>query len=108
MKTIKVNNFSKAKFLGIRCTAEKIRELMKQYIFDKNEKVCLDFEGIEGVTQGFIDELIGIFTREFGKDFIKSNICAKNYNEEIQIILNWVVDYSNKFYKEHKNEKVNS
>jgi NTP pyrophosphatase (non-canonical NTP hydrolase) len=93
--------FSDVSFIGTRPSGEKIRAIMEKE-FDKGNTVVLDFEGIEGITQSFGDEIIGIYTRYYGKEFIKSHIKAVNYNDEIKEILNWVVSYSNKWHKENK------
>lgn len=98
--------FPDVTFIGTRPSGEKVRELMEKIIFDEDSTVILDFDGIEGITQSFGDEIIGIFTRYHGRDFIKQKIKAVNYNGEIKEVLNWVVDYSNKWHKENK-EKVN-
>ena len=96
--------FPGVSFLGTRPSGEKIREMMEE-IFKEGNTVTLDFAGIEGITQGFGDEIIGIFTRYYGRDFIKQNVKAVNYNGEIKEVLNWVVDYSNRWHKENK-EKI--
>ena len=85
-------------FLGTRLSGEKVRKEMEN-AFKDNKAVILDFQGIDGITQGFADEIVGIFVRHYGKDFVKENIKAENYNEEIKNILNWVVSYSNKWRK---------
>ena len=97
--------FPSVSFLGTRPSGEKIREIMER-VFEEDNAVTLDFSGIEGITQSFGDEIIGIFTRYYGRDFIKKNVKAINYNGEIREVLNWVVDYSNKWHKENK-EKIN-
>jgi len=58
--------------------------------------VVLDFKGITLITQGFGDELVGVFTRMFGVDFIKRHIRVINANDFIRGTLNWVVSYSKK------------
>jgi hypothetical protein len=88
-------SLSKPAFVGSRAAGEVVRALMEQ-AFVKGEKVTLDFEGIEGITQSFGDEIIGIFTRLKGKDFIKENVLLKNANNNIRIILNIVTKYSSK------------
>ena len=88
-------SLSKPAFVGSRAAGEVVRALMEK-AFVKGEKVTLDFEGIEGITQSFGDEIIGIFIRLKGKDFIKENVSLKNANNNIRIILNIVTKYSSK------------
>ncbi len=97
--------FPNVSFIGTRPSGEKVREIMEN-AFDAGNTVTLDFEGIEGITQGFGDEVIGIITRCYGRDFIKNNVKAINYNDEIREVLNWVVDYSNRWHKENKEKTI--
>lgn len=94
---IKIREIVPYDFIGSRFAGEEIRNLMKK-LFDNGESVILDFEGIEGITQSFGDELVGIFTRIYGVDFVKNNIKLENANEKVKSILNWVVKYSNKIH----------
>jgi len=89
--------FPSIHFLGIRSSGEKVRKLIESEL-KKGNTVLLDFEGIEDISQGFADELVGIFTRKYGKQFIKDNIKAVNYGQEIKTVLNWVVLSSHKYY----------
>lgn len=91
--TVKIYNLTKTNFLGSRQTAEVIREIILQHI-QKGEKVTVDFENINLITQGFADELIGILVRAFGINFIKSNIKIVNTTENVRKMLNIVVQYS--------------
>jgi len=96
---IKLNEiFPGLDFLGARMSGELVREQMEK-AFDNGDTVVIDFDGIEDITQGFGDEIVGIFTRAYGKEFVKKNIKVINYSEDIKIILNWVVSYSLKYYK---------
>jgi len=62
--------------------------------------VVLDFEGIELITQGFGDELVGVFVRAFGVDFVRRHIRVININEFNRGTLNWCVSYSKKMREE--------
>ncbi|GLI54470.1 STAS-like domain-containing protein [Thermodesulfovibrio yellowstonii] len=84
-------------FAGSRFTGEEVRNIMKE-AFDKGESVILDFQGIEGITQSFGDEIVGIFTRIHGVEFVKNNIKLENANEKVKSILNWVIKYSKKIH----------
>jgi hypothetical protein len=91
--------FPSIQFLRTRVSGEKIRKLIELEL-KKGNTVLLDFEGIQNISQEFADELVGIFTRKYGKQFIKDNIKAVNYGEEIKTILNQVVLSSHKYYLE--------
>lgn len=90
-------------FIGSRFSGEEIRKIMEN-AFNQKKKVILDFSGVDGITQSFGDEVVGIFTRAFGVDFIKENVKVENANGKVKSILNWVGKYSKKIYdfsKEH-------
>jgi hypothetical protein len=72
-----------------------VRTIMKK-LLEKNVKIILDFEDIELITQGFGDEIIGVFVRRQGVEFIKQNVKLINANDFIRGTLNWVVSYSKK------------
>jgi len=93
--------FSGLDFLGARMSGKMFREQMEK-AFDNGDTVVIDFDGIEDITQGFGDEIVGIFTRAYGKDFIKEKVKAINYSESVKTVLNWVVSYSSRYYKEHQ------
>jgi hypothetical protein len=82
-------------FAGSRGSGEKIRELIKP-ILDENEKVTLDFVGIDMITQSFADEIFGILVRSFGIDYIKNKLLMVNYNDDVRQIVNAVISYSRK------------
>lgn len=88
------NIFNNISFIGTRPSGEIIRKRIDDTIV-AGKKAIIDFDGIDGITQSFGDEIIGIYVRFFGVDYIKKNIQAINYNDEIKTILNWVVNYSN-------------
>lgn len=104
MKTIKVKEIAPYDFIGSRFAGEKIRKVMDE-AFQNGETVTLDFSGVECINQSFGDEILGIFTRAFGVNFIKERVKLENANEKVKGILNWVVKYSRKihdFSEEHK------
>ena len=80
-----------------RGAGEKVRELMEEAIMKKNQTVVLDFDGITGITQSFGDEIVGIFARAFGTEFLKKNVKAINMSEDVRLILNWSVKVSLKY-----------
>jgi len=69
-------------------------------LIENDVVVVLDFKGIEMITQGFGDELVGVFTRFFGVDFVKRHIKVVNANEFNRGTLNWCISYSKKMREE--------
>ncbi|MFA6760662.1 MAG: STAS-like domain-containing protein [Sulfuricurvum sp.] len=80
-------------FAGSRGSGEKIREKMKP-VLDRKESLTLDFGGIDSITQSFADEIVGIFVRAFGIEYIKDFLRLNNANESIKHTLNFVISYS--------------
>jgi len=86
----------------------KVRQVMQNLLgvlpddslIENDIVVVLDFEGIKLITQGFGDELVGVFTRMFGVDFIKRHIRVVNANDFVRGTLNWCVSYSKKMRAE--------
>ena len=98
IQTIKLKDlFPDLDFIGSRYAGELIRKLMEE-VFSRKQSVVLDFEHIEMITQSFADEIIGLFVREHGKDFVKEHIQVSHTKSEIKAILNLVVRYSNKLH----------
>ncbi len=89
-EVIKLRDLFECDFLGLRVEGEVVREKMEEIIM--NGKVAvLDFEGIRGITHTFADEIVGIFTRAFGKEWVKENIKVVNANENVRSVLNLAV-----------------
>jgi len=86
----------------------KVRQVMQNLLgvlpddslIENDIVVVLDFEGIDLITQGFGDELVGVFTRMFGVNFVKRHIRVINANEFVRGTLNWCVSYSKKMRAE--------
>ena len=81
-------------FLGSRAKGEVVREMIEREILKNGRRVVLDFAGIKGITQGFGDEILGIFARAFGKEWIKQNIRVVNLDENVRHILNLSIKLS--------------
>jgi hypothetical protein len=77
----------------------KIEEELEK---NKDTIIILDFEGLELITQGFADEIVGVLIRRKGIDFVRKQIKAINMHEFIRGTLNWVVSYSKKMALENK------
>lgn len=82
-------------FIGTRASGEVVREIAYREI-KKGNKPILDFKDINGITQSFGDEIIGIFVEKFGFDFVKNNISIINADDGIKTILNMVAKYRRK------------
>jgi hypothetical protein len=78
-------------FLGLRVEGEVVRERMEEIIMRNGKVAVLDFEGVRGITHTFADEIVGIFTRAFGKEWVKRNVRVINANENVRFILNLAV-----------------
>jgi len=71
------------------------REIRIQKIMpalEKNQKIILDFKGIDSTTQSFIHALISDLIRNQGIEVL-DQIYFKNCNETIKKIINIVVEY---------------
>lgn len=71
------------------------RELRLKHLvpaLEKNEKIVLDFEKVEGATQSFIHALISGLIREYGNDVL-DKIQFKSCNDTVKGIISIVVDY---------------
>ena len=59
---------------------------------NKNQKIVLDFENIDGATQSFIHALISDLIRKYGNEVL-DKIEFKSCNKTVQAIITIVVDY---------------
>jgi hypothetical protein len=78
-------------FLGLRVEGEVVREKMEEIIMKNGKVAVLDFEGVRGITHTFADEIVGIFARAFGKEWLKRNVRVINANENVRMMLNAAV-----------------
>jgi hypothetical protein len=90
-EVIKLFDLFECDFLGLRVEGEVVREKMEEIIMKNGKVAVLDFEGVRGITHTFADEIVGIFTRAFGKEWIKRNVRVINANENVRFILNLAV-----------------
>jgi len=97
------------RFAGFK-VRQKMQDLLGMLpddsLIENDTIVVLDFEGITLITQGFGDELVGVFTRMFGVDFVKRHIKVVNANEFNRGTLNWVISYSKKMRAERQGATV--
>mgnify|MGYP001569276316 FL=1 len=59
---------------------------------NKNQKIILDFENIDGATQSFIHALISDLMRKYGGEVL-DRIEFKSCNDTVKAIITIVVDY---------------
>lgn len=92
MSLIHVIELFEATDISSRHNGKILREKIEPYI-NVNKPIILDFNGVNLVTQGFMDEFIGVLIRSSGPSIIK-NIKFKNCNEAIKGVIKLVVNYS--------------
>lgn len=90
-EVIKLWDLFECDFLGFRLEGEVVREKMEEIIMKKGKVAVLDFEGVRGITHAFADEVVGIFTRAFGKEWLKRSVRVVNANENVRAMLNLAV-----------------
>jgi anti-anti-sigma regulatory factor len=90
-EVIRLWDLFECNFLGLRVEGEAVRERMEKVIMKEGKKVVLDFEGVRGISHCFADEIVGIFARVFGKEWVKENIRVVNVNENVRSMLNLAV-----------------
>ena len=61
-------------------------------VLETNQKVTIDFDGIDSATQSFIHALISDLIRIYGNEVL-DEILFKNCSETIKKIISIVVDY---------------
>jgi len=91
-------------FLGARYDGEQVRKLEDEIIL-QNKKVVLNCEGIIAMGHGFADEIVGIYARAFGVDFIKQNIRVINASETVRSMLNAAITVSIKYGQKVKDSE---
>jgi hypothetical protein len=92
-------------FLGARYDGEQVRKLEDEIILQNKKKVVLNCEGITGMGHGFADEIVGIYARAFGVDFIKENIRIVNAIEVVRSLLNAAITLSIKYGQKVKDSE---
>ncbi|MDA8337026.1 MAG: STAS-like domain-containing protein [Peptococcaceae bacterium] len=78
--------------IGSRHSGRILREKIEAVLGNSNI-VLLDFDGINLVTQGFIDEALGVIIRRMGPAF-QGRVHFKNCNELVQTVITMVATYS--------------
>ena len=96
MKIINVKSFfNGTDMLSTRESGAILRDKIREYL-KKDSQVILDFKGINMITQSFADEIVGVFIREKGLDFVKNRIKIKNANDLVKVVIKFVISYSKK------------
>lgn len=71
MKAIRVAEFLNRRVLVTRESAHDLRNALDQALAGSQVTLTIDFEGIEGVTPSFIDELLAMLVEKAGDRGIK-------------------------------------
>jgi len=90
-EVIKLWDLFECDFLGLRVEGEAVRERIEEIIMKEERVAVLDFDGVRGINLSFADEVVGIFTRAFGKEWARENIKVVNANEKVRMALNLAV-----------------
>ena len=94
---ISLQSFAKSKTMGIRALAKPIRREAEEAL-KLGQDVVFDFSGI-GVTQSFVDELIGAVIRQEGPNVL-SKMLFKGCSDDARAILKFVTsDRSEQFHQ---------
>ena len=88
MRTIPMNQWGE--FLGTRFLGEEAQKILKQALAADSE-VCLDFDGVRGVSHSFADEAVGVLAQELGLEAFKQCVRFQGLNNEIKTVLRFVV-----------------
>ena len=103
MKTIKILDFfPNTTSLGTRIEGEIIRKQIEKILEDNKEnKIFVDFSGLNIISHAFADEIFGTLIEKYGWKFVKNNIKPINITPAIKEILKTTVSF--RFYKKKRN-----
>lgn len=94
---ISLQDFAKSKTIGIRALAVPIRHDAEEAL-QQGQDVVFDFSGV-GVTQSFVDELIGAVILREGPSVL-SKMVFKGCSDDVRTILRFVTaDRSEQFHQ---------
>lgn len=82
-------NSASQNFFGTRYSATSLREELSRLLSDHNE-VEIDFSGV-GVSQSFMDELIGLLVLAQGPDLLR-RLIFRGCSEDVKAIISFVVN----------------
>jgi len=91
MRTIKIRKAA-GSFAENKDIARDIREKELMPTLARNEKIVLDFEGVEIATQSFLHALISEALREYGSNALE-RIEFRSCTDTVREIISIVVDY---------------
>ena len=66
MRTLKIHDFLKRRVLVTRDSARAIQAELKAALIDGQGQVTLDFDGVDGLTPSFLDEILSIIEESTG------------------------------------------
>lgn len=94
---ISLQTYARGKIMGIRATAEPIRDTVED-LLNEGSEVTFDFTGV-GATQSFIDELVGSLVLRHGPEILE-RIVFKGCSPDVRAILRFVTtDRSDQFFR---------
>jgi len=79
MNTFKFNTYGQE--LATRLLGKKVREELLPLIKDTSDKIALDFEGVNIVTNSFADECLAKIVYEIPFETLKSKTTFRNVND---------------------------
>lgn len=91
MDSLKIRSFIRGS-LGNRYSGRRVREAIEK-AFESNQELELDFSGVPAVSQGFLDEALGVIVRREGPHVTK-RLRFLSCESEIREMLEFVIAYS--------------
>lgn len=80
---------------GSRYSGNRIRQQVADAIEAGQEKVTLDFAGVEFVGPGFVDELLGVLVYHCGKEWFDRHLGWVNAEPEVEDEIHEIINYRN-------------
>lgn len=89
---VQINILKMSNGTGTRKSAEKLRTMILNIVFDNKKKIILDFDGINTISSSFADELIGKIIKKYGFVFFTQIFKLINLKTVIINIINRSVE----------------
>lgn len=88
--------------VGNRATDIKQSDIVHDMIlqqFQKEEKVVLDFEGMDTILPSFLSNAICRLYKDFSEEYLNANLILKNLEEVYLYILQQMIKVAKTYYK---------
>jgi hypothetical protein len=69
-------------------------------VLQSGEAVCLDFEGVKGLTAPFLMEAVGPLYGQFTKDFLDTHLTWRGLDETTDRVLRYIREKALFFYRQ--------